>query len=495
MTASAWSPGSLAVPIYPALAAANGASLVGGGVQIVTSIAALRLLLKTSPSVNAYVTGYYSAGDGGGGFYRYDPTDVVSGDNAGTIIVAADGGRWKLVGQEDWVSIKQFGAKMNDLANDGPAIQAAVNWVLSLPVGGAVYIPSGIARITTNITIPNTLSKSFTMFGDGGASQIRAAATMAMFVVGDATPQFGSIRVLRDFTIAQAFAANVTAFQAVNANSTTFQRLFVYNTNNAIVLQACFNIHINQCQIYGAAANAITTAVTGTNALFVTDCSISTCGVGVNIVSGGNNIVVRNNDIEACGIAVAMTNYTSVEISGNYIENGTNVVFFFSGTNAEVNIIQNWLGQNAVSTSIQLIAGGKFSQNTIFQSTWTESGTSDFLFGRNYLLGGGVVPVTKWTGPALINGFSNTGGVYPLSGYIRDDNGFVHLRGMVQAAADAVAFQLPVGYRPPAQQTFASIATNGTLARVNVSAAGNVTVFRGTDTTCDLSNVHFQSVS
>ena len=109
------------------LAVATGAALVGGGAQVVSSVTALRALLKTSPSSKAFVTGYYADGDGGGGAYYYDSADTTSSDNGGTIIVATDGGRWKLV-YTGAVSLKQFGAKMDNVTVDTVAVQAAVTW-------------------------------------------------------------------------------------------------------------------------------------------------------------------------------------------------------------------------------------------------------------------------------------------------------------------------------------------------------------------------------
>ena len=101
----------------------KGVALIGGAGRVVDSIAALRALPK-SGSPHAFVTGYYSPGDGGGGLYRYDATDVVAAENGGTIIVANDGGRWKLV-HADAISVKQFGARGDDTTNDLAPIQAA----------------------------------------------------------------------------------------------------------------------------------------------------------------------------------------------------------------------------------------------------------------------------------------------------------------------------------------------------------------------------------
>lgn len=123
------------------LATAGGAGLIGGAGHVISSITALRALLKTSPSKNAFVTGYYAAGDGGGGAYWYDATDTTTADNGGTIIVATDGGRWKLA-HTGRVSVEQFGAK-TDGADAGAAILAAHTYaqaaMITLEFDGGEY--------------------------------------------------------------------------------------------------------------------------------------------------------------------------------------------------------------------------------------------------------------------------------------------------------------------------------------------------------------------
>jgi len=131
---------------------AGGAALVGfdGGTvadffkaknnRVVDSIAALRTLSKTLYT-RAFVTGYYAIGDGGGGPYQYDTADTTSADNGGTIIVASDGGRWKLQ-KVDWISCRQFGAKGDSTTDDTTALQAWLN------IGGNLWAPAGNYKIT-----------------------------------------------------------------------------------------------------------------------------------------------------------------------------------------------------------------------------------------------------------------------------------------------------------------------------------------------------------
>ena len=101
----------------------EGVALIGGASRVVTSITALRALPKTGLP-NAFVTGYYAAGDGGGGPYYYDAADTTSTDNGGTIIVAVDGGRWKLQ-YTGHLSVKQFGAKGDGVTDDTAAFNSA----------------------------------------------------------------------------------------------------------------------------------------------------------------------------------------------------------------------------------------------------------------------------------------------------------------------------------------------------------------------------------
>lgn len=132
--------------------------------RVVDSIAGLRALLKTTYT-RAFVTGYYAAGDGGGGAYWYDPTDTSSADNGGTIIVATDGGRWKLIISSDSVSVKQFGAKVDGATDDSSIVNNAKATLDSL--GKRFYLPAGTMRVGTAIVPPKA-----GFFGDSPQTSI-----------------------------------------------------------------------------------------------------------------------------------------------------------------------------------------------------------------------------------------------------------------------------------------------------------------------------------
>lgn len=104
----------------------QGSALVGGVSRIVSTIAELR---NQRGDKNPYVTalGYYTRGDKSPAFYFYDPADGVSADNGGTVIVSQYGHRYKL-NHCGWVSIDDFGARGNGVADDSGRIQVAFDW-------------------------------------------------------------------------------------------------------------------------------------------------------------------------------------------------------------------------------------------------------------------------------------------------------------------------------------------------------------------------------
>lgn len=120
----------------------TGAAMIARGAQVARTIAELRALLKTSASKTAIVLGYYAEGDGGGGIYYLDEFDTLSADNGGTLIVASDGGRWKLQ-YFDTVTVKQFGAKGDGVTDDTIALQSARDWMAGMTFHPKLTFPAG----------------------------------------------------------------------------------------------------------------------------------------------------------------------------------------------------------------------------------------------------------------------------------------------------------------------------------------------------------------
>lgn len=98
----------------------QGVAMVGRGTQSVNTVADLRALLTSSASVNAETLGYYAVNDGGHGRYYLDTSDTTSTDDGLLVIVAADGGRWKLRKKKGYINVLQAGAVADgDFAGGG----------------------------------------------------------------------------------------------------------------------------------------------------------------------------------------------------------------------------------------------------------------------------------------------------------------------------------------------------------------------------------------
>ena len=145
----------------------GGASLIGGAARVVNSINALKGLSKNFASKDALVTGYFKGSDGGGGFYHLDSTDTTTADNGGTVIVATDGGRWKLVGAV--MSYKQFGAGCVTDGDDTAALTKMINAI------GGIVGERGVLKISSPLPLVEGL---FIRFSDNSGANNAGVLTV-----------------------------------------------------------------------------------------------------------------------------------------------------------------------------------------------------------------------------------------------------------------------------------------------------------------------------
>lgn len=101
-----------------------------------------------------------------------------------------------------------------------------------------------------------------------------------------------------------------------------------------------------------------------------------------------------------------------------------------------------------------------------------------------------------WQSPTFQNGWINYGSSFETAGYMKDELGFVHLKGMVKnGTAGAAIFTLPVGYRPAAD-VYSLNANGGSspyVGIVAVTSAGVVKNDTGTNAYQSLDNVIFKA--
>lgn len=145
----------------------KGAALIGRNIQMVTNVTQLKQLSSSSPSKFAMTLGYYTAGDGGGAIYRYDSTDTSSADNNGTILVANDSARWKMVVRGP-IRAKQFGVVGDGVTDDA----ARLNQWAAVLASGEGYWDAGTYLVGTTITFP--INSRITGAGIGTTTVVRA---------------------------------------------------------------------------------------------------------------------------------------------------------------------------------------------------------------------------------------------------------------------------------------------------------------------------------
>ena len=243
---------------------------VGMG-AVVDSIATLRLMKKSGAS-KVFVSGYYEKGDGGGGSYYYDENDITSIDNGGNVIVASDGGRWKLA-QTTAVSIKQFGAKMNGIVDDTVKAQKALDCGLA-----EIQIPEGILlttglEIKTNSVITKIRTSGFPTIKlitghqrialkiskgqfldvddlkfDSTGSKSDGHGTIGLYMESQSYMSFGSVRFSNfSWNGAKLIQCVYFGFKDVTAGNCTYGIGFEKDTNSI----PCVGISIERAYISG----------------------------------------------------------------------------------------------------------------------------------------------------------------------------------------------------------------------------------------------------
>lgn len=149
-------------------------------VSVVTNgtLAVGQRITGTGIASGTYITALVS-GTGGVGTYTINNSQTVasttiSSDTGGNLIVASDGGRWKLV-QAVPYNFKQFGAKVDGVSDDTFAMQAAY---VAIGGSGTLVATKGVHNYTT---LNFDSAVGFTLQGEGaiGSTIFRCTSTSA----------------------------------------------------------------------------------------------------------------------------------------------------------------------------------------------------------------------------------------------------------------------------------------------------------------------------
>lgn len=130
------------------------------------TVAAARLFAQPADGTVLVTAGRSSANDGGGGSWVWDSSSTD--DDDGSLTLAISGvttGRWRRQ-YTGPVDVRWFGAVGDGVTDDAAAFQSALD---SLESGGVLFVPSGIYKLGTQVTVTHD---NVEIRGDGRGTQI-----------------------------------------------------------------------------------------------------------------------------------------------------------------------------------------------------------------------------------------------------------------------------------------------------------------------------------
>ena len=289
---------------------------------------------------------------------------------------------------QDFVSVKDFGAVGDGVADDTAAFQAALNAVGARPFDGALYIPASKYKITSTLTVPDRVS----IFGEGGmASTIQAYSCDGLTF--NAPNSEGETFFYEDFSIEGMAGSNYTAINSPIGGGIKyglhFNRLRLRNMNAGINLANNLHCSITNCsftkmnQPVALGDVSTFTKITANTMICEGGDDWSSSGAKRGIyVPGGSNCEatkISENFIYGFARAIELGTTTDVQITNNGLDACTEYGIYFQAVQHNFNIKDNFielLGTSAVAGiyGLPLGSGEYLSQINIEGNSFTELG-------------------------------------------------------------------------------------------------------------------------
>lgn len=328
-------------------------SQVVGAFKNVDSIAELRQVSKLTET-NVFVGGYYANNDGGGGPYILDPADNASADNGGTIIVAADGGRWKLQ-YTTRVSWKQFGAKMDGVTDDYQALQNGIN-----ALTGEFYGPPGNAKISAGLV---WTKNGLNLVGSGETATTITATfnTGDIIAIGDGAANPNNCGVYRMSIGASVPRLSGAAIRFRNGHTLVADSIRL-TTNHAVGFQldggaqmyiyAVRNFEINSC-IQGIAVGSVGFL----QEVFINDGVIDgATDTGILLLNVSGFYV---NSVDCINCRYALTTFPA------------------GGQQVQAGFFNQFLADTSDRNGMQIITNGGLVAQLVFTNSWASNNGQD----------------------------------------------------------------------------------------------------------------------
>lgn len=355
----------------------GGVVLVGGVVNIAGLEAATSGTLAVSEVV---VSGYRTAGDGGGGVYVVGAAGVANG---GTIINDASGRSWYLL-VNGLVSVKQFGAVGDGTTDDSASFQSAVGAL----AGGTLFVPASSYAIMAIIMVESGI----TLQGEGGqTSNVLGNGQNPIFnVVTTEAVNFVGICWGGGLTKVQATGAAIAYQPASGSNSDSLVDGCTFQYQNlAIAFNDALGFRVENCGFY---QNTNDLLVENAAQFDAGDSLIAGCRFEQDSAVGGALVGVAIQQFSSGGLRVINNKFNGHEYGYVLTLDGTTSDLLVEG-----NSFEN-MNQTAITLQ-QQVAGTTFGNISIVGNQFAPSG----VVGAVILLSQGLAGAA-WLYNAVIVG-------------------------------------------------------------------------------------------
>lgn len=394
----------------PTLTSGSGTQGIDGADSGLTylNIAALKAATGMSTGTTAYVRGYTSACDGGGGVFLYDATSVLTANN-GTIIAPDSGaGRW-LRDFAGPISVKYFGAKGDNSTDDVAAVKLALEAANSSTTVKHVHFPAGTYLFTPYGTDTSTTFKAaivvydgITLSGERGSTTLKVkdgTGAFHRFIGGSTSGNGASNFTMRDLIVDTNGASNGGTIAAGGGQQ------YAVRFNGSTLLNTRSNITIENCRFL----------YSGNNGLLITGCSDVTvrgCYMQFVRASGGSardhydttacyidgeRVVIANNHFKA---TISDHADTAIQCTGHvHTVTGNSIDGYMFGITPTDLLLGATTGRTRRSSDMT-ISGNAISNCRCGIQLWsygtiTDGTTTDAL--RNVVVTGNVIDVAWYT--------------------------------------------------------------------------------------------------
>jgi hypothetical protein len=288
-----------------------------------------------------FVAGYHVIGDGGGGLFVKESATSDTVDNGIIFHSTVAGGQWKRLFQTNEVFVEWWGARGDGNTDDAPAIQAAINYLLSPHADGysrgGTLLFSGrkLYRCEAPLVIyePNGQSVAIALKGVTPAYIVGGSSVLS-FAYNDKPGiiiQTGRVVHIENLTLrgVNDFSAQLSSDDdwAIDANylrASAAVRTNRFSPYTAISIDSFDNTIRSGDQYPGLSKLYANKPGEGSKQIHVKNCSIQNWYVGIMIDSSaanaqGDGCFIHHNLIQTCtyGIAIGQTQSRGVDLRDN----------------------------------------------------------------------------------------------------------------------------------------------------------------------------------